>query len=163
MKKKIGVFIDHDLFVRNFLNNKIFSSLHKLYEVIYFFPEEKNRPGDRRRINKKILDKIKVKKKIIVNVDFKRNIFVKYLFRISSLFFSRYKKDKDKEQFIKFHENAINSRTVFAILRLISSYPIYYLTVYLFKKLILKVCYNFKKYSQSIIKFNYVEKKTLYK
>lgn len=137
MKKKIGVFIDHDLFVRNFLNNKIFSSLHKLYEVIYFFPEEKNRPGDRRRINKKILDKIKVKKKIIVNVDFKRNIFVKYLFRISSLFFSRYKKDKDKEQFIKFHENAINSRTVFAILRLISSYPIYYLTVYLFKKLIL--------------------------
>ena len=52
-KKTIGVFVDHDLFIRNFYLQKFFP-LSKKYNVIYIFPDESDRPGKRRRITKGI-------------------------------------------------------------------------------------------------------------
>ena len=51
-KKTVGIFIDHDLFIRNFLFTKVFSYIEKKYNVIYIFPDESDRPGKRRRITK---------------------------------------------------------------------------------------------------------------
>ena len=48
VKDKIGVFIDHDVTLRNFSdNNDIFKELDNNYDLIYFFP---NYP---KRINEK--------------------------------------------------------------------------------------------------------------
>ena len=39
MKKNIGIFIDHDIIIRNFINTKIFEQLDSNYNLIYFFPQ----------------------------------------------------------------------------------------------------------------------------
>ena len=38
MKKRIGIFIDHDIMIRNFIKTNVFDNLESKYNLIYFFP-----------------------------------------------------------------------------------------------------------------------------
>lgn len=138
MKKKIGVFIDHDLTIRNFIFTNSFSELEKKYNLLYIFPDEKNRPGKRRRLTSGIFNKLKVKNKIFVKVDFKRHKYIRYFQIISNLYFSRYKSGLDKKTFIYCQERAINSRLKTLFFKILSIFPIYYFTSFIFKKCILR-------------------------
>ena len=137
-KKTIGIFIDHDLFIRNFLFTKVFSVIEKYYKIIYIFPNESNRPGKRRRISKDIFKKLNLKNKVIVNIDYNRHRYLRYFHMISNLFFSKYKFGLDKKAYLHFNYHNINSRTVSLIYKLLSIYPLFYLTSWVFKKFILK-------------------------
>ena len=62
MKKKIGIFIDHDIIIRHFVKSKIFSDLEKDYELHYFFPK------NHRRVKSNLTDlKIKNFNEILIN------------------------------------------------------------------------------------------------
>ena len=43
MRKKIGIFIDHDITIRHFIKSNIFSELEKENELHYFFPKNHRR------------------------------------------------------------------------------------------------------------------------
>lgn len=138
MKKKIGIFIDHDLFIRNFLITKVFSSLDKKFDILYIFPDEKNRAGIRRRISKSILKKLNLKKKILTKVDFLRHKKLRYFHFISNFYYSRYKSGLDKNAFLYFQKKAINSRSFYFLLRFLSIKPIYFFISQIFKNFVLK-------------------------
>ena len=137
-KKIIGIFLDHDLFIRNFIFSKVFLSLERKYKIIYIFPNEENRPGVRRRITKGLINKLKIKNKKIIQVDFKRHKFLRFFHLVSNLFFSRYKTGLDKKAFLHFNYHSINSRSVTIIFRFLSLYPIFFITSWVFKNIILK-------------------------
>lgn len=78
MKKKIGIFIDHDIIIRHFVKSKIFSDLEKDYELHYFFPE------NHRRVKSNLTD-LKIKNFHEILIDEKRSYKIRMFYHATNL------------------------------------------------------------------------------
>ena len=91
MKKNIGIFIDHDIIIRNFINTKIFEQLDSNYNLIYFLPA-----NYKKRVSTNI-NKLDLKKVVTVDINHKRNHRLQRFYHVSILKALRKRTDKDKK------------------------------------------------------------------
>ena len=91
MKKNIGIFIDHDIIIRNFICTKIFDKLNTEFNLIYFFPS-----NFKKRVNTN-LDNLNLKNKVLIDIDLKRNHKLQRFYHVSILKDLRKRKNKDRE------------------------------------------------------------------
>ena len=90
MKKNLGIFIDHDIIIRNFIKTKVFNSLSQDYNLI-FFPNKY-----KKRVNTNISE-LKLNKSVFIDIDPKRNHTLQRFYHVSILKDLRKRKDKDKQ------------------------------------------------------------------
>ena len=91
MKKNIGIFIDHDIIIRNFINTKIFEKLNSSFNLIFFFPE-----NYKKRVTTNIY-KLDLKKIVTIDIDHKRSHRLQRFYHVSILKSLRKRTDKDKK------------------------------------------------------------------
>ena len=91
MKKNLGIFIDHDIIIRNFIKTKVFNSLSQEYNLIFFFPNKY-----KKRVNTNISE-LKLNKSVFIDIDPKRNHTLQRFYHVSILKDLRKRKDKDKQ------------------------------------------------------------------
>lgn len=133
VKDKIGVFIDHDVTLRNFSdNNDIFKELENNYELIYFFP---NYP---KRINEKKIKNFKKGKKIIIDIKKKKLYFSRLLFHLAAIHHCKFRKGDDKKASLLYRKKVLNSRLNYYVFRILALTPIYHVFKYFFKKILIK-------------------------
>ena len=133
IKDKIGVFIDHDVTLRNFSdNNDIFKELDNNYDLIYFFP---NYP---KRINEKKIKNFKKGKKIIVDIKKKKLYFSRLLFHLAAIHHCKFRKGDDKKASLLYRKKVLNSRLNYYVFRILALTPIYHVFKYFFKKILIK-------------------------
>lgn len=139
-KNKIGIFLDHDIMIRNFIeNNNIFEKLEKYYDLIFFFPDYP------KRVNLEKVKNIKKFKKIILNIDKKKLYYSRLLFHLAAIHHCKFRKGDDKKASLLFRKKALNSRKYYYLFRFLAITPIYYFVKFLFKKIFIKYNYDLEK------------------
>ena len=84
-KKRIGIFIDHDLLIRHFLVKNKFKMLEKKFDVKYFFSNNKRRIS----VN---LNQFKINRKATVKIDLVRRNKINKLSLVARLVMANKKK-----------------------------------------------------------------------
>lgn len=103
MKKKVGVFIDHDIIIRHFIKSDIFKKAEKENDVIFFFPKNHNRvQAD--------LEKLKIKKKVEVNIDKNRAYKIRMFYHASNVRKILKKKLNEKKDEIQRYKNILGKK-----------------------------------------------------
>ena len=143
-KKRIGIFIDHDLLIRHFLVKNKFKMLEKKFDVKYFFSNNKRRIS----VN---LNQFKINRKATVKIDLVRRNKINKLSLVARLVMANKKKNKSfRKASLKETYGYINSRTTIIIYTFFALKIIYPFFNWFIRKFFIK--YNF--YLENIVKKN---------
>lgn len=143
-KKRIGIFIDHDLLIRHFLVKNKFKMLEKKFDVKYFFSNNKRRIS----VN---LNQFKINHKATVKIDLVRRYKINKLSLVARLVMANKKKNKSfRKASLKETYGYINSRTKIIIYSFFALKFIYPFFNWFLRKFL--IGYNF--YLENIIKKN---------
>ena len=122
--RKVLIFIDHDIIIRNFYKLKIFLKLQKNYKIKFIFPKHK-------RVSIKPTD-LDIKEFEIIELDEKRVYNRKIFGYVNRLFRSRKFNAKDKKWHFEFFRNIFGRYLIYY--QLLKTLPIVYPIWSYFKK-----------------------------
>ena len=91
MRKKIGIFIDHDIIVRHFIKSNIFCNLEKEYDLYFFFPE------NHKRVKIKVED-LNIKNYFKIPINEKRSYKIRMFYHACNVRNLKKKINKNEEE-----------------------------------------------------------------